>query len=257
MRAIVLFALVAAPVALLVCACELPGKPKPEPEVPRPEAVLSFDQLFSENCSGCHGAKGEYGSAVQLANPEYQALVDDATLHDTIAKGFEGTLMPAFGAASGGNLTDQQIDVLVQGMRERWRKANAFGSDVPPPYKATHSGDAGKGQQVYSTACATCHGADAQHPGKNGPILDGSFLALINEQTIRTILIAGRTDIGQPDWRNDVQGHPLSDDDISNVSAWLMAQKPLLPGQPYPNLHPTSQLPAERQPSSVTGAAKP
>jgi len=249
MKALVLLAFVAAPAVMLVCACELPGKPKPEPEVPRPEAVLSFDQLFGENCSGCHGAKGEFGSAAQLANPEYQALVDDATLRDTIAKGFKGTLMPAFGVSSGGNLTGQQIDVLVQGMRARWRKPNAFGPGAsvsgPPPYRAAHQGDAGKGQQVYAAACASCHGPDAQHPGKNGPILDGSFLALINEQTIRTILIAGRSDIGQPDWRNDVQGHPLTDDDISNVSAWLMAQKPLLPGQPYPNLYP-----------SVTGAEK-
>jgi cytochrome c oxidase cbb3-type subunit 3/ubiquinol-cytochrome c reductase cytochrome c subunit len=208
--------------------------------------VLSFDQLFSENCSGCHGAKGENGAAAQLANPEYQALINDATLHDTIAKGFKGTLMPAFGVASGGELTDQQIDVLVLGMRARWRKPNAFGSDRPPPYKATHAGDASKGQQVYATSCASCHGASAQQPGKNGPILDGSFLALINEQTIRTILIAGRSDIDQPDWRNDLQGHPLTDDDITNVSAWLMAQKPLLPGQPYPNLNATSQPAVKR-----------
>lgn len=240
MRALVLFASLAAP-ALLLTACDLPGKPKAGPEVPRPDAVLAFDQLFSENCSGCHGARGEYGSAAQLANPEYQALVDDATLRDTIAHGFKGTLMPAFSIANGGELTDRQIDILVDGMRARWRKPNAFGNDSPPPYKATHAGDASKGQQVYASACASCHGASAQQPGKDGPILDGSYLALINEQTIRTTLIAGRSDIGQPDWRNDIQGHPLTDDEITNVSAWLMAQKPLLPGQPYPNLSPATQ----------------
>ncbi|KAA6455725.1 c-type cytochrome [Acidobacteria bacterium AB60] len=256
MKALPLFASLGLSGALLLCACQMPGKPRPEPEVPRPEAILSFDRLYAENCSACHGAQGENGSAAQLANPEYQALVDDATLRDRIDKGFKGTLMPAFGMASGGELTEQQIDVLVKGMRQRWRKPNAFGSDTPPPYIGTHPGDASKGEQVYATACASCHGPDAQHPGKNGPILDGSFLALINEQTIRTTLIAGRTDIGQPDWRNDVPGHPLSDDDISNVSAWLIAQRPRLPGQPYPNLFPTSQLPAEKQPSSVTPAQR-
>jgi len=242
-----LFACLAALPALLVSACNLPGKPKAGPEVPRPEEVLSFDALYSENCSGCHGSKGENGSAAQLANPEYQALVDDTTLRDTIARGFKGTLMPAFGVAHGGELTDQQIDALVQGMRDRWRKPNAFGGDTPPPYKATHTGDAVKGQPVYVAACAGCHGTDAQHPGKAGALLDGSFLALINEQSIRTIVIAGRPDIGQPDWRNHIPGHPLTDDDITNVSAWLMAQKPLLPGQPYPNLSPTPQKPAVRQ----------
>ena len=240
MRAPALFACVLAPFTV-ICACDLPGKPKPGPEVPRPEAVLTFDALYSNNCAGCHGRKGEFGSAAQLDNPEYQALADDTTLYDTIANGFKGTLMPAFSIAHGGELTDQQIDALVQGMRERWRIPNAFGSDTPPPYKATHPGDASKGQQVYGAACASCHGPDAQHPGKAGALLDGSFLALINEQTIRTIVIAGRPDIGQPDWRNHIHGHPLTDDEITNVSAWLMAQKPLLPGQPYPNLNALPQ----------------
>lgn len=236
---------------LALAACSLPGKPKPGPEVPRPEEVLSFDALYAEHCSGCHGAKGEYGAAADLANPEYQALVDDATLHDTIAHGDKGTLMPAFSIASGGELTDNQIDLIVEGMRARWRKPNAFGSDTPPPYKATHPGDVGKGQQAYTAACASCHGPSAQQPGKSGSILDGSFLALINQQTIRTIVIAGRPDIGQPDWRNHIQGRPLTDDEITNVSAWLMAQKPALPGQPYPNLHSTSPPTAANQPNAV------
>jgi cytochrome c oxidase cbb3-type subunit III len=165
--------------------------------------------------------------------------------------GEKGTLMPAFGIKNGGELTDRQIDVLVEGMRARWRKPNAFGSDTPPPYKATHAGDAGKGQQVYARACTGCHGPTAQQPGKAGPILDGSLLALINEQTIRTIVIAGRPDIGQPDWRNHIQGHPLTDDEITDVSAWLMAQKPALPGAPYPDVNPTSKKPGENQPRAV------
>ena len=44
-----------------------------------------------------------HGAATNLANPEYEALVDDATLRDVIAKGEKGTLMPAFAVKSGGN----------------------------------------------------------------------------------------------------------------------------------------------------------
>jgi len=255
MRTSLISACIAAPLTLALAACDLPGKPKPGPEVPRPQDVVSFDALYGEHCAGCHGAKGENGAAADLANPEYQALIDDVTLHDTIAHGDKGTLMPAFSIASGGELTESQIDIIVQGMRDRWRKPNAFGpnasgQDAPPPYKATHPGDASKGQRVYAAACASCHGATAQLPGqgatapssaKAGSILDGSLLALINEQTIRTVVIAGRPDIGQPDWRNHIQGHPLTDDEITNVSAWLMAQKPLLPGAPYPNMNPASK----------------
>jgi len=229
----------ALPVAMLA-GCHWPGRPEPGPEVPRPEMVQSFDVLYGRNCSGCHGANGQDGGAAQLANPEFQALVDDASLRDVIAKGERGVPMPGFGRESGGELTDTQIDALIQGMRGRWRKPNAFGGDTPPPYKATHAGDASKGEAVYSAACARCHGATAQQPGKDGSILDGSFLALMNEQTIRTTVIAGRPDVGQPDWRNHIAGRALTDDEITNVTAWLIAQRPAAPGQPYAAIAPAS-----------------
>jgi len=211
---------------------------------------MSFDRLYGENCAGCHGANGQNGAATNLANPEYQALIDDATLRDFIAKGEKGTLMPGFNVTSGGELSDAQIDALVKGMRERWSKANAFGNDTPPPYKASHPGDASKGQQVYQAACASCHGTNAHQPGKGGSILDGSLLALINDQTVRTTIIAGRPDIGQPDWRNHIQGHALTDDEITNVTAWLIAQRPASPGQPYPITQPNTVLPGEAQPQA-------
>lgn len=233
---------------LLLVGCHWPGKPRPGDEVPRPQAVMSFDKLYAQNCAGCHGTHGRDGAATDLANPEYQALVDDATLHDVIANGEQGTLMPGFGVSSGGVLTEAQLNVLVRGMRTQWGKPNAFAGQTPPPYKATLQGNMTQGQQVYATACARCHGVSAQQPGPAGSILDGSFLALINDQTIRTTIIAGRPDIGQPDWRGDVPGHPLSDADVSDVTAWLLAQRPPNPGQPYPNSSQTSERPGESQP---------
>lgn len=243
-----MLASISASVLLAVPGCSLPGRPGAEPEVPRPETVLSFDKLYGENCAGCHGKDGRNGAAANLANPEYQALVDDATLHEVIANGEKGTLMPGFNLRSGGELTDAQIDALIRGMRARWRKPNPFAGATPPPYKAAHAGDPAKGQQVYAAACASCHGQSAQKPGKAGSILDGSFLALVNDQSIRTTVIAGRPDIGQPDWRNDVPEHPLSDDEITNLTAWLLAQRPANPGQPYPGRNPTGERPGEGQP---------
>lgn len=228
--------------------CRLPGRPASGPEVSRPEAVMSFDKLYGENCAGCHGANGTNGAATDLANPEYESMIDDATLRDVISNGEKGTLMPAFNLHAGGELTNEQIDVLVEGMRARWRRSNPFAGATPPPYQAAHAGDAANGRQVYANACARCHGETAQKPGKSGSILDGSFLALVNEQSIRTTVIAGRPDVGQPDWRNDVEGRALSDTEITDVTAWLMAQKPANPGQPYPDANPASQAPGEQQP---------
>jgi mono/diheme cytochrome c family protein len=104
---------------------------------------------------------------------------------------------------------------------------------------------------VYQAACARCHGDTAQHPGSAGSILDGSFLALINEQMVRTTIIAGRPDIGEPDWRNHIPGRAMTDEEITDVSGWLIAQKPMNPGRPYPNTKPTSELPGEAQPRAT------
>jgi cytochrome c oxidase cbb3-type subunit 3/ubiquinol-cytochrome c reductase cytochrome c subunit len=74
-------------------------------------------------------------------------------------------------------------------------------------------------------------------------VLDGTLLALLNEQTLRTTIIAGRPDIGEPDWRGHISGRAMTDEEITDVTAWMMAQKPATPGQPYPNATPMSDLP--------------
>ena len=243
--------LFASAAVLLLAGCRLPGKPDAAPEVPRPEAVLSFDKLYAENCAACHGANGDHGAAVNLANPEYEAWIDDTTLRNIIANGEKGVLMPGFGAKAGGSLTDQQVDVLVHGLRARWSKPNPFNGATPPPYHPAAAGNPANGQAVYNAACARCHGPDAQHPGQASSILDGSFLALINEQTIRSTIVPGRPDIGHPDWRDDIPGQPLTDAQITDVAAWMIAQAPAHPGHPYPltpNTQPTTERPGEQQP---------
>jgi cytochrome c oxidase cbb3-type subunit 3 len=253
MRSPCIFAVVLGLALPLLAGCDLPGRPQPGPEVARPETVTSFDVLYGENCAGCHGKNGDHGAAANLANPEYQGLIDDVSLRDVIINGEKGTLMPGFGSNAGGPLTDAQIDAVVQGIRARWKKDNVFAGQSAPPYKAAHAGDVSKGQAVYALACARCHGENAQHRGSAGSILDGSFLALINEQTVRTTIIAGRPDIGEPDWRNHIPGRPMTDDEITNVSAWLIAQRPAAPGQPYPNSQPMSEKPGEEQPRATAG----
>lgn len=236
----------------LMVGCDLPGRPQPGPEVPRPETIMSFDTLYGENCAGCHGKNGDYGSATNLANPLYQALVDDASLRDLIANGEKGTLMPGFSVRAGGTLSDAQIDAILQGMRARWKKDNAFGGATPPPYKPVRAGNPANGKAVYAAACARCHGESAQQTGSAGSILDGSFLALINERVVRTTVIAGRPDIGEPDWRNHIPGRALTDDEITDVSAWLIAQRPATPGQPYPNAKPPARSASGAQPQAST-----
>ena len=72
----------AVPLLLIGCGvltgCDLPGRPQPGSGGAAAGGVTSFDKLYGENCAGCHGQNGDNGSATNLANPEYQALIDDA-----------------------------------------------------------------------------------------------------------------------------------------------------------------------------------
>jgi cytochrome c oxidase cbb3-type subunit III len=206
--------------------CQAPGRPGPEPEVPRPDSILNFTTLYNANCSACHGANGMNGPSYPLANPEYQAIIDEQRLRQVITHGEPGTAMPAFADSAGGTLTDQQVEALVHGIRAAWYKPDALNGTTPPSYQATRQADTARGQQVYNSDCASCHGAAGQEgKSKAGSITDPAFLSLISDQALRTIVIAGRPDIGQPDWRS-VPGSPLTDQDVTDVVGWLGSQRP-------------------------------
>jgi cytochrome c oxidase cbb3-type subunit 3 len=213
---------------LLLAGCgHLPGRPKPGIEVPTPQSVLSFNTLYNQNCSACHGPNGRNGPAIDLGNPIYQAWVDDASLRNIVANGETGTQMPAFARSAGGFLTDAQVDALVHGMRASWQKPGALGGQTPPPYQGKLTGDAAHGQQLYQTACARCHNST------NQSITYPAYLALVDDQTLRAIIVAGRPDLGHPDWRGDIPGRPLTDQEVTDIVAWLASQRNSTPGQPY------------------------
>ena len=222
-------------VALGCAACDnAPGKPGPGPEVIDPSALKDFDTLYAQNCSGCHGANGKGGAALALGDPVYLALVDDATLRDRATNGIPGTMMPAFARSAGGMLTAAQIEIIVSGIRSKWANKGALQGVAPPPYSASEAGNAGRGEGVYGTYCASCHGPGGKGGAKASSIVDGSFLALLTDQELRTLVIVGRPELGAPDWRNNVAGKPMSPQEISDVVAWLAAQRTPFPGQPYP-----------------------
>ena len=80
-----------------------------------------------------------------------------------------------------------------------------------PAYDArAERGDAERGKDVYAAACAGCHGPGGGGGPKGGPVTDPSYLSLVSDQYLRTTVIAGRTDLGMPDWRGGPTGPALS-----------------------------------------------
>jgi cytochrome c oxidase cbb3-type subunit 3/ubiquinol-cytochrome c reductase cytochrome c subunit len=207
------------------CADPLPGKPlRSERAIPLSEQ-MTFPELYSVNCTGCHGVKGKLGPAPSLNDPLFLSIFSDKQLLDILHNGRPGTLMPAFSRKEGGLLSDAQIKVLATGIRSQW----ATGKNVPanpPPYLATSPGDPTAGKKKFATYCADCHGTDGQGSTKGaGAVNNPAFLELISDQALRRIIITGRTDLGMPNYvglgEKSSQKQPLSSQDISDIVALM------------------------------------
>lgn len=227
----VITAAVAAALALAGCDA-VPGRPRPDALELVPTEVMAFDTLYARNCAGCHGQTGRLGAARALNDPVYLAVAPPERMRQVIATGVPGTAQPAFALSAGGPLTDPQIDILVRGIEDRWRRPNAVARQEIPPYDgARAAGNADRGRGVFASACARCHGDEGRGGPRGGSVADPSYLALVSDQHLRTTIIAGRSDLGMPDWRGDGGTAPLTPQQVSDVVAWLVAQRRPVPGR--------------------------
>jgi cytochrome c oxidase cbb3-type subunit 3 len=238
-------ALVLAITLLTGCRARLPGQPSEAERWRAPDEVTDFNQLYTQNCAGCHGAGGRLGAAHSLNDPLYLAFATDDAMRQAISKGRDGTNMPAFSEQAGGHLTDEQIELIVNGMRAHWSRPDDFKGVELPLYsvdetatasgpataisndisaKAPQAGDASLGAATYKTYCSSCHGSNGDG-GSAGSIVDPNFLNLVSDQGLRTTVVIGRADMAKPDWRGNVPGHPMSAHEISDVVAWLAAHR--------------------------------
>lgn len=215
------------------CSSSPHGQPQKDSEAVAPDQILEFATLYSQNCAGCHGAQGRGGAAIALGDPVYLAIVNGASMRKVIANGVHGTSMPAFAQSAGGMLTDKQIDAITSGILSRWAHNEVLDGSNPPSYAATTPGNAANGELVYGKYCASCHGPEGQGTRKGSAVTNDSFLALVSDQGLRTIVIAGRPELGAPDWRANVPGKPMANQEITDVVAWLASRRVQNPGQPY------------------------
>ena len=232
-------------IALLTgCSVHLPGQPSEAERWQAPAEISDFNQLYTQNCAGCHGVDGRRGAASSLNDPLYLAFITEDAMRQAISKGRIGTNMPAFSEQAGGHLTDQQIELLVTGMRSRWSKPDEFKDIELPRYSVDETGPtsgsspmidnisaktsetaaATRGAATYKTYCQSCHGTNGDG-GSAGSIVDPNFLNLVSDQGLRTTVVVGRGDMGKPDWRGNVPGRPMSAQEIADVVAWLAGQR--------------------------------
>lgn len=226
--------------AAAIAGCDLPGRPTEAERYVRPDRVLDGIVLFEQNCRGCHGEPGRRAPVRDLGDPVFLAVIGESELRRVVSEGVPGTPMPVFSAANGGPLTEAQIAALADGIFARWATPKAFDGVDLPPYSeqaarraGAEPGDPERGHAVWMDYCAECHGANAEGGGGALDLNQGSFLALTSDQGFRSIVIAGRPELGMPSWREHEGKPPLALQQISDVAAWLISLRRPFPGRPY------------------------
>lgn len=228
-------------VAAATTGCHFPGKPGPNYLPTRPDQITNFEVLYQRNCQACHGVHGQGGIAISLANPAYIAYAGSQHMAAITANGIGGGLMPAFAKSAGGYLTDQQIEILADGIVGRWANTSSLGGATPPPYESQATGNASAGAELYRADCLRCHA-----PGPSS-ILDPNYLALVSNGGLRSLIVAGKPHEGMPDWRG-YPGGPLNDQQMTDIVSFLVSHRNPVPGQPFPN--------AEGAPNPADAAAE-
>lgn len=214
------------------CLDRMPGKPNPENRPRLPSEQTDFQVLFQRSCSGCHGADGKLGPAPPLNDPLFLSIVPDEVLQEVIARGRAGTPMPAFDKRLGGTLTDEQIKIIAEGLKTHFKPVSP-NAQLPPyqgePSASPSAEQIARGEKLFASACATCHGDAGQGSGDDdtapGRVNDPALLAVFSDQALRRIIITGRADLGMPNYAEsdgrDSDFKPLTSQEIDDLVALL------------------------------------
>ncbi len=170
-------------------------------------------ELYTTNCAMCHGPDGG-GGAVRNGRPAAEGRpvppIDDSTVSE-IRLVLETGRMPPAGnpfnsQARSDELSPEQRDAIVDYVSEEFD----LEGDVPPPPE----GDPARGQELYATNCAACHGST----GGGGVAGRGAFTPALTEYDPQTIADAVRTG---PFEMPQFGPEQLTDDEIGHIAAFL------------------------------------
>lgn len=192
------------------------GKPSIEDKPKTPTEILDFDTLFAQRCAGCHGNDGAGSGSIALHDPALLHIINKDTLTAIIRDG-KGELMPSFQSNTGNPLTDAQIDVIADGMIERW------GGEPPPwalnrRYEVKH-GKATRGKGAFVDMCGQCHGNDGLGASA-GSVIMPAYLELVSSQYLRSVILYGRPELGMPPLASKIDDRTIDD-----IVAWLETYK--------------------------------
>ncbi len=166
--------------------------------------------LFETNCSSCHGVNGGGGIAPALGASEFLQMADDDQIFQLIAVGVPGTEMVAYSSDKGGPMTRAQIDAVTAFLRSLEEEAESN-----PNWRTPLADEALTGRDLYTMACARCHGLDLGGIEDTAPSLGPTSEAAEDSDS----RLAKRIREGEDDMPRF--GNVLNDQQIELIVAYL------------------------------------
>jgi len=146
---------IAALVTLVQRWDEVPAGILPAPNVPIPvteESLALGSQLFSQNCSRCHGPEGQGTQRAPALNVKsFLTDTSDLAIQQIVTQGVPGTAMPAWGD----RMTESEIQAIV-GFVRQWEPT------APEVATPTRAGGGGPPWLRTNTSTTTAQGHAAQ-----------------------------------------------------------------------------------------------
>jgi mono/diheme cytochrome c family protein len=184
-------------------------------------------RLFAENCAVCHGVNGQGRIGASLE--DFPGIEVSATISQTIHQGVPGSVMPAWGEANGGPLSDQDIADITAYI------IGAFGGTEPlaplPTYQLPAiqplpdiRGDPSAGAVVFQANCVMCHGTGGQ--GRIGKTLAKAWPSNQPAAYIASLVRGGVSGSPMPAWGSD-NGGPLTEKQIEDVTSYILTLSPV------------------------------
>lgn len=173
--------------------------------------------IYREQCTSCHGARGEGGAGPALRSKTYLESATDQVIFETIRAGRPGTIMPAWAQDNGGPLTDEDIRDIANFMRG-WEEAapEVAGSEFVP--------DASRGMTLFNGSCFICHGENGVGGEIAPAINDVSRLVGLDNQWYRDVISNGRPAKGMPTWGTVLSPNQI-EDLIALIDAWRAGER--------------------------------
>jgi mono/diheme cytochrome c family protein len=201
--------------ALFVLAFPLFRFYEPAQRADAREAQSSFfaaegAELFEVSCAECHGPAGSGAIAPAIGSAEFLASVDDEQIQQLTALGVPGSEMVAYSNDYGGPMTQSEIRSIATYLRSLEEDAPSI-----PNWRAPLMDSDYTPAELFSLACARCHGVDQMGIDDVAPDISSTSLTMLEDDS----WIIGRVAEGYKDMPRF--GTVLSREQIAEIVVYL------------------------------------